>query len=82
MWNHRSLSLLHKHTQMVGGKYYFILSIFKSGDDRKREREKDTCNRCGFGLSGGVCVRLTSSYNLVITLMIDRERERESKVRE
>lgn len=61
MWNHLSLSRLHKHTQTAGAKYYFTLSILKSGDDRRGEREKDTRSRCGFGLSCGVCGGLTSS---------------------
>lgn len=56
MWNPLSRSLLHKHTQMVGGKYYFILSIFKSGDDRKRVGQRHTFSHCGFGLRCDVCV--------------------------
>lgn len=42
MCYHLSALLLHKHTQMVGGKYCFILSIFKSSDDRNREGKTHT----------------------------------------
>lgn len=61
---------------MVRGKYYFILSIFKSGDDRKGERERNTAAVVSGWAVVCVCVRSTSSYNLVIKLMIDRENKK------
>lgn len=73
-----SLSLLHKHTEVVGGECDFIWSIFSSGDDRRTKSERHTPQRCGFGVSGGVFVRLTSSYSRFNTLMKDTMRWRKS----